>query len=216
MAGIEVVSFDMEGTLIDDSYSNLVWETDIPRLYGEKHGLDPESAKAKVLGEYSQVGDDRPEWYDIGYWFDRLGLDQDWRELLMRREEACRVFSEVPGVLERMSGEYTLIVSSNTIREFLDVQLTKLPDVFARLYSAPSDLKTVKKTDSFYARICTEMGVEPTSMAHVGDSYKFDYEEPMKLGIQAYHLDRRDGSSGGRVVSDLEEFEEKLRFMRRG
>jgi FMN phosphatase YigB (HAD superfamily) len=216
MAGIEVVSFDMEGTLIDDSYSNLVWETDIPRLYGEKHGLDLESAKAKVLGEYSQVGDDRPEWYDIGYWFDRLGLDQDWRELLRRRTEACRVFGETPGVLERMSREYTLIVSSNTIREFLDVQLTKLPDVFARVYSAPSDLETVKKTESFYARICAEMGVEPTSVAHVGDSYKFDYEEPMKLGIHAYHLDRRDGSSGGRVVSDLEEFEERLRFIRRG
>ena len=216
MAGIEVVSFDMEGTLIDDSYSNLVWETDIPRLYGEKHGLDLESAKAKVLGEYSQVGDDRPEWYDIGYWFDRLGLDQDWRELLRRRTEACRVFGETPGVLERMSREYTLIVSSNTIREFLDVQLTKLPDVFARVYSAPSDLEIVKKTESFYARICAEMGVEPTSVAHVGDSYKFDYEEPMKLGIHSYHLDRRDASSGGEVVSDLEEFEEKLRFIRRG
>jgi len=216
MAGIEVASFDMEGTLIDDSYSNIVWETDIPRLYGEKHGLDLESAKAKVLGEYSQVGDDRPEWYDIGYWFDRLGLDQDWRELLRRRTEACRVFGETPGVLERMSREYTLIVSSNTIRDFLDVQLTKLPDVFARVYSAPSDLETVKKTESFYARICAEMGVGPTSVAHVGDSYKFDYEEPMKLGIHAYHLDRRDGSSGGRVVSDLEEFEERLRFIRRG
>jgi len=216
MAGIEVVSFDMEGTLIDDSYSKLIWETDIPRLYGEKHGLDMEGARAKVLGEYAKVGEDRPEWYDIDYWFKRLGLDDDWRELLRQREDACRVYGEVPRVLERMSGEYTLIVSSNTIREFLEVQLTKLPDVFAKVYSAPSDLKTVKKTDSFYGRICEEMGVDPSSMAHVGDSFKFDYEEPRKLGVISFYLDRRGESSGEHTVCDLDEFEERLRFLRQG
>jgi FMN phosphatase YigB (HAD superfamily) len=214
MAGIEVVSFDMEGTLIDDGYSNLIWETDIPRLYGEKHGLDLESARLEVLGEYAQVGEDRPEWYDIDYWFRRLGLDDDWRELLRQREGACIVYSEVPRALERMSGEYALIVSSNTIREFLEVQLTKLPDVFTKIYSAPSDLKTVKKTDSFYGRICGEMGVSPPSMAHVGDSFRFDYEEPRKLGIHSFFLDRRGESSGEHIVGDLDEFEEKLRFFR--
>ena len=212
MVGIEVVSFDMEGTLIDDSYSNLIWETDIPRLYGEKHGLDMDGARAKVLGEYAQVGEDRPEWYDIDYWFKRLGLDDDWRELLREREGACCVYSEVPRVLERMSGEYTLIISSNTIREFLEVQLTKLPDVFTKVYSAPSDLKTVKKTDSFYGMICREMGLDPSSMAHVGDSLKFDYEEPRKLGIHSFYLDRQGESSGEHTVCDLDEFEEKLRF----
>jgi putative hydrolase of the HAD superfamily len=214
MADIEVVSFDMEGTLIDDGYSNLIWETDIPRLYGEKHGMDLDVARTKVLGEYAKVGEDRPEWYDIDYWFKRLGLDVDWRELLRQREGACRVYGEVPRVLERMRGEYTLIVSSNTIREFLDVQLTKLPDVFAKVYSAPSDLKTVKKTDSFYRRICEEMGVNPSSMAHVGDSLKFDYEEPRKLGIRSFYLDRKGESSGVHSVHDLDEFEEKLRFFR--
>jgi FMN phosphatase YigB (HAD superfamily) len=111
---------------------------------------------------------------------------------------------------------YTLIVSSNTIREFLEVQLTKLPDVFAKVYSAPSDLKTVKKTDSFYSRICEEMGVDPSSLAHVGDSLKFDYEEPRKLGIHSFYLDRQGRSSGEHFVCDLDEFEEKLRFLRQG
>jgi len=36
---IEVVSFDMEGTLVPTDFSSLIWETDIPRLYGEKNGL---------------------------------------------------------------------------------------------------------------------------------------------------------------------------------
>jgi len=138
------------------------------------------------------------------------------RDRLRQREGACSVYSEVARVLESMSGEYTLIVSSNTIREFLDVQVTKLPDVFTKVYSAPSDLKTVKKTDSFYSRICKEMGVDPSSTAHVGDSFKFDYEEPRKLGIHAYYLDRQEGSSGEHVVRDLDEFEEKLRFFRQG
>jgi hypothetical protein len=45
MVRIGVVSFDMEGTLIDNNFSDLIWETDIPRLYGQKHGLDIETAR---------------------------------------------------------------------------------------------------------------------------------------------------------------------------
>jgi len=86
--------------------------------------------------------------------------------------------------------------------------------VFTKIYSAPSDLKTLKKTDSFYGRISKEMGVHPSSMAHVGDSFKFDYEEPRKLGIRSFFLDRSGRSSGEHTVCDLDEFEEKLRFFR--
>ena len=60
---ITIVSFDMEGTLVESSFSNLIWETDIPRLYADRHGLGFEAARMKVLEEYGEVGEHRPEWY---------------------------------------------------------------------------------------------------------------------------------------------------------
>jgi len=215
MVRIEVVSFDMEGTIIDNNFSDLIWETDIPMLYGQEHGLDFETARERVISEYGQVGDERPEWYDTGYWFRRLGLPGDWRELLGRRRDDCRVYPEARQVLESLSREYTLIITSNTIREFLDVQLEKLPEIFARVFSATSDFGVVKKSEDFYLSVCRAVGVQPEAMAHVGDDPRFDYEAPRRLGIRAYHLDRIGGSEGEDVVHDLQEFELSLRELER-
>jgi FMN phosphatase YigB (HAD superfamily) len=119
------------------------------------------------------------------------------------------VFPEVPGVLERISDRYTVIISSNTIREFLEVQLATLPDVFSHVFSAPSDYGTVKN-EEFYGKIFNVLGVQPSKVVHVGDSWKFDYEAAVHGGITAFHLDRSGESEGGHVVHDLLEFEDML------
>lgn len=210
MSLIEYVSFDMEGTLVESSFSNLIWETDIPRLYAERHGLGFEAARRKVLEEYGEVGEHRPEWYDVDHWFHRFELEGDWRELLENRRGDCRAYPEVHGVLGRLSLKHPVIVSSNTIREFLDVQLTVLPKVFTRVFSAPSDFGTVKKSSEFYGRICRILGVDPGTVVHVGDSMTYDYDEARSQGVNAFFLDRTGEEAGEHVVHDLVEFEAML------
>jgi len=209
MGRIEVVSFDMEGTLLTHDFSNLIWETDVPRLYGEKNGLGLDEARRRVMAEYDTVGPGAPEWYDTGYWFVRLGLDSDWRRLLEARSRDCSIYPEVPGVLERLGGRYRLVVSSNTIREFLEVQLRCLPDAFEQVYSAPSDHGTVKDTE-FFERICRELGVEPEAVAHVGDSEEFDFEAAKTAGMKSFLLDREGERKSAHVVQNLQEFIEKI------
>lgn len=121
MSAVKVVSLDMEGTLIDHAFSHTIWETDIPRLYAEKHGLDQEASREIVLAEYGTVGDRRREWYDVDYWFRRLGLEADWRQLIRERAGLIKVYPDAAEALERLSGVYPMIVSSNTIREFLNL-----------------------------------------------------------------------------------------------
>ena len=206
---IEVVSFDMEGTLVPTDFSSLIWETDIPRLYGEKNGLGFEEAKRRVISEYDSIGQGAPEWYDVDYWFGRLGLDGDWRRLLEERRDACNPFPEVPGVLERLGERFRLVVSSNTIREFLEIQLRCLPGIFEETFSAPSDYGGVKDA-RFFRRVSETLGVEPERIAHVGDSARFDYDAPRELGMKAYFLDRAGGVQEPHVVGDLDEFESVL------
>lgn len=213
MGRIEVVSFDMERTLVDPLFSNLIWEEDVPRLYAEQHGIGLIAAREHVLGEYSEVGENEPEWYDMDYWFQRLGLPGDWRDLLERRRDLCRTYPEARGVLERLHGRYILIVTSNTIREFLEAQLGDLGRFFTHIFSAPSDFGQVKKSAEFYREICRITGTEPEAMAHVGDHPRFDYEAPKQLGIQAYYLDRSGKAESDDVVHDLEEFERKIMML---
>ena len=209
MVRIEVVSFDMEGTLIDDNFSDLIWEHDIPRLYGLQNGLGFETAKGYVLQQYDTIGEGKPEWYDVDYWFRRLGLRGDWRELLEDRRDDCRPYPETKQVLEALRERYTFIICSNTIREFLEVQLRKLPSVFRHVFSAPSDFGTVKNP-GFYHRICNMIGLEPGSVAHVGDNVEFDYEAAREVGIHAFYLDRSREARGDLVLHDLLDFEERL------
>lgn len=210
---IRVLSFDMEGTLVDPYFSHLVWEVDIPRLYAEQRGLGLEEAREHVFRGYREVGEERVEWYDIGYWFRRLGLGGDWRGLLESRRGVCRLYPEVRRVLERLRERYTLIVTSNTIREFLEVQLLDLKPLFTRVFSAPSDFGEVKKSPEVYMRVCRELDVEPEAVAHVGDHPRFDYEVPRMVGIRAYHLDREYKSSGEHVVHNLEDFEKRIKML---
>ncbi|MGQ9679661.1 MAG: HAD family hydrolase [Candidatus Bathyarchaeia archaeon] len=210
MNRIKVVSFDSEGTIVEPGFSTLIWECDIPRLYAEKLGLSFEEAKKRVLKEYGRIGEERMEWYDVDYWFKTLGLTGDWRKLLRARRGFCRFYPEVKGVLERLREKHTLIVTSNTIREFLEVQLEGLSGFFTRIFSAPSDFGELKKSPEFYRRICRILDVKPGEFAHVGDHIKFDYEAPSQIGISAYHLDRSGRLKGNHIVHDLLEFEERI------
>ena len=207
---IRVVSFDMEGTLVDHSYSKQIWEGDIPALYAEAHGLPLEEARKKVFAEYAEIGEGRPEWYDMGYWWRRLGLPHYWRNLPQRRKTECRVYPDAQPALNRLEKKYPLIISSNTIREFLQIQLGCIDYPFSKVFSAPTDFNAVKKAPDFYQRVCDELAIKPEELAHVGDHEEFDYRAPKKLGVEAYHLDRSGELSGEGVVHDLNEFASKL------
>src|SRR4030066_494040 len=71
---VKVVSFDVEGTLVTPDFSYAVWFEAIPQRYAEKNGINLELARKAVEEEYRKVGDQRLEWYDVRYWFDKLGL----------------------------------------------------------------------------------------------------------------------------------------------
>ncbi|MFU8796116.1 MAG: hypothetical protein ACNA7X_02310, partial [Dehalococcoidia bacterium] len=74
MKGVELVSFDAEGTLVTHEFSEAIWHEMIPAIYARKTGLDIVRARETVYQEYASVGEKRLEWYDIHYWFSRLDL----------------------------------------------------------------------------------------------------------------------------------------------
>jgi putative hydrolase of the HAD superfamily len=210
MNQVTTISFDMEGTLIDHGYSRQIWEVDIPNLYGEVHRIGFEEAKRYVRTEYAAIGEGDPKWYDVGYWWSKFDLQGDWRELLKLREPYCKLYPDTRRVLGKLKDNYTLVVTSNTIREFLDVQIKCIGHRFSHIFSAPSDFKAVKKSSEFYTRILTELGIQPPNMVHIGDHRQFDYVAPRHLGIRAFLLDRSGSQKDEDVVFSLDAFVEQL------
>ena len=211
----QIISFDMDGTLIDSKFTDWVWSHGIPTLYAEKFGIPFEAAKAFVEGEYRKVGEEAIEWYDIKYWFRFFQLEMHWQILMERYIDKIKVYPDVNHILERLKNKFSLILTSNAGREFIDIEMeaTGLGRYFDRIFSATSDFGDVKKTVSFYRRICEILGANPHEIVHVGDHYEFDYLVPRKLGIHAFYLDRSAGQRGDFVLWDLRDLEKRLNLL---
>jgi GMP/IMP 5'-nucleotidase len=205
---ITTISFDMNGTITQGRFVDLVWGQGVPTLYAQSRGIPLDKAKELVFREYAEVGEQRADWYDIRYWFKRFGLGQDWTGLLMSFRSEVAPFPEVVEVLEQMGKEYRLVVTSNASRDFMDIELAAagLDGYFSHLFSCTTDFGEVKKTPEVYARVCHALSISPEEMAHVGDHLLFDYTAPSRLGIRAFHLDRKATVDGDFVVRDLKEF----------
>jgi len=211
----EVISFDLDGTLVKMDFVNHVWLERIPELYAEKYGMDVERAKKHVMDEYMKIGPEAIEWYDIHYWIDKFKLDVDWKELLMSCSSYLEMYPEVEGVLRNLSGK-KLIIISNAAHEFIDMEISilNLSPYFDRIFSAVSDFGKTKKDEDVYKMAMEEMGVDGSDAVHVGDNLDFDYRAAKKAGMDAYYLDRERKWNGGDdidIVNNLAEFERRIK-----
>jgi len=209
----KIISFDMDGTLVDAEFTDWVWGHGIPTLYAAKVGLSFEEAKAFVMQEYLKVGEGAIEWYDIKYWFRFFQLEESWRGVMERYTDKIKVYPDVNHILERLEGRFPLVLTSNAGREFIDIEMeaTGLGRYFYRIFSATTDFGKVKKTADFYQQICQVLETRPQEIVHVGDHYEFDYLVPRSLGIHAFYLDRLGEQRGASIISDLRDLEGRLR-----
>lgn len=212
LEGIKVISFDLDGTLVESEFNEWVWGVGIPQLFAEKRRIPFEEAKEIVEGEYRKVGDGSLEWYDIKYWFNFFQLNASWKSLLNRFSHKIRTYPGVSRVLQDLSSRYRVIIISNAAREFIDmeVEVAELRRYFSKIYSATSDFGQIKKTAQFYGHICRLLRISPQEMVHVGDHWEFDYLVPKGLGIEALHIDRSWTRKGDDVIRDLAEVGERL------
>jgi putative hydrolase of the HAD superfamily len=208
----KIISFDMDGTLVDAEFTDWVWGHGIPTLYAGKAGLSLEEAKAFVTQEYLKVGEGAIEWYDIKYWFRFFQLEESWRGVMERYKDKIKVYPDVNHILERLGRNFPLVLTSNAGREFIDIEMeaTGLGRYFHRIFSATTDFGKVKKTADFYQRICQVLETRPQEIVHVGDHYEFDYLVPRSLGVHAFYLDRLGEQRGASIISDLRDLEERL------
>jgi len=209
---LKIISFDMDGTLVDAEFTDWVWSHGIPKLYAQKAGLSFEKAKAFVTQEYRKVGEGAIEWYDIKYWFRFFELEESWKVVMEQYTDKIKVYPDVDQILERLKGRFPLVLTSNAGREFIDIEMeaTGLGSYFYRIFSATSDFGQVKKTADFYRRICQVLEAKPQEIVHVGDHYDFDYLVPRSLGMHAFYLNRLGEQKDGSVISDLRDLEERL------
>lgn len=213
MVNKKVVSFDLDGTLTDPSFVDSVWLEGIPQLYSIKKKVSFEEAKIAVKKEYDEVGNEALEWYNLQYWIKKFDLNVSWEHLLSRFEDRIKIYPDALKTIKELSQKGTRsIIITNANTEFLEFQLasTKTEDYFEAAFSVTSDFGLVKKTVDAYQRVCNILDILPHEMIHVGDDQNFDFYVPQRLGILAFHLDRKGTNKGKHVIYSLEDLNKKV------
>jgi HAD superfamily hydrolase (TIGR01549 family) len=208
MQDIQIVSFDVEGTLVTTDFSYAVWFEAIPARYAETNGIDIDRARKAVEEEYRKIGDQRMEWYDVQYWFDKLGLGAP-APAMLKCQNRIGYYPEVKEVIVSLAKRYKLIAASGSSGYFLNYLLKDIRHYFSGIYSSVSDYQQLK-TPEFYSRICHSLGVEPGRIVHVGDNWEFDVVAPCEIGMRAFHLDRERRLNSKNSLSSLRELKIKL------
>jgi putative hydrolase of the HAD superfamily len=207
----KVISFDLDGTIVDGLYGNMVWLDGIPELYAKRYSMTKADAAAEIKREYDSVGESHLLWYDIAYWLKRFDLASSIPDLLDRYCDYIRPLPYAAEVIEALSSKYRLVIASNAGRVFVEKELnhTGLGRYFSRTISATSDFEMVKKEERFYRRLCAILDVAPAEIVHVGDHPVFDFEVPRLAGIDSYHYDP-SAVTNGRVIRDFRDLLERL------
>ncbi|MBA4418322.1 MAG: HAD family hydrolase [Syntrophus sp. (in: bacteria)] len=207
----KIISFDLDGTLVDGLYGEMVWNHGVPEEFADEYAIPFENAKTLTRKEYESIGDGGLEWYNIDYWLDRFGLEITADELLDRYESYIQLLPFAREVLEALRERYTLIIASNAARIFVEKELSYagIGHYFTHVVSATSDYKIVKKGDSFYKTLCDELNISPHEIVHVGDHRIFDFEAPTRFGIESYHV-HPEGNGRERVIPNLKALLDKL------
>jgi HAD superfamily hydrolase (TIGR01549 family) len=207
----KVISFDLDGTVVQGKFGEMVWHRGIPDIYAKKYGVQFDEAQRLILKEYEVVGDANLLWYDVQYWIDKFGLAISAHELLDSYVEHIEVTPHALDVLRALKPNYRLVLASNAARIFVEKELAHadLTGYFEYVVSATSDLAMVKKEERFYHRLAASLDVSLSDIVHVGDHLVFDYEVPRSVGIECYHYNP-SGKNNESVINDLRELLEKL------
>jgi putative hydrolase of the HAD superfamily len=216
----KIVSFDLDGTLVNGQFGDMVWNHGIPEEFAEEYAIPFEKAKELVRREYELVGDSNLAWYDIEYWLDRFDLPVTADALLERYESYIALLPGAQEVLEILQKKYTLVIASNAARIFVEKELSRtgIAHHFTHIISATTDYQLVKKEGIFYKKLCSILNVSPDEVIHVGDHPIFDFVAPSSLGIESYHFkdqksgvgSQESGENNGRIITNLMELLDKL------
>ena len=201
---LRIISFDVDGTLVDLEYNDLIWFKEIPELVAKKKKISFEKSLKFVHEEYAKLGEHNLSWYDINYWISYFGIEISPDKIFEKYEPQVKIYPEVISLLEELKKKYILIVITAMPREFLIPKMKNLEKYFKFSFSALSDFKELKNSE-IYSKISKALKVPPEQILHVGDHWEFDYLAARKAGMNAIYLDRSNIKKGKFIIHNLGE-----------
>lgn len=176
---IKYLSFDLQGTLSESSFSDYYWFEVIPKKYSEHFSIPVEEAKKIIKGKFKEYGVYNILYYDNSYWSNYLKFNT--AEELAKSNIKPKLNEELYYFISKIN--LPKIIISTTTNLFIDLELGDKVSIFNKIYSCVDYFKVGGKTKEVYKKICEELKVEPSEILHIGDNKLMDINNAEEAGI---------------------------------
>ena len=183
---LEIVSFDLQGTLSDSRFSDEFWRDVFPQAFAMKHQVSFSEAKKTLQKQFSAWGKYDYRYYSYKYWQEQLGLEPI-REIADRMKHRPLFDIRFVPLLEMISKEKKIIISSTTT-DFIDLELGEYGKYFYKAYSSLDHFGIAGKPAELFKKIAQELGVSPQAILHIGDNKEMDVVNAKSAGLQALFI----------------------------
>ncbi len=168
---IDTVLLDMDGTLLDLRYDNVLWTTLLPARYSETHDV-PLAHSESALFSHMDEQKGKLEFYCLDYWAEFTGLDvvqlhHELKELITYRPSAEPFLAWL-----KARGKRSLLVT-NAHRDSLEIK-NQHADLVRHLDEAISchDYGSPKEDQQFWHRLMAEHPFDPERTLLIDDNYQ--------------------------------------------
>ncbi len=166
---IDVVLLDMDGTLIDLHFDNMLWNSHLPEVYAQAHQMSVQNARELLFGHMRENAR-TIEFYCVDYWakFTDLNIMELHENLayLLRFRDGTETF-----LRWLQTHPARTLMATNAHRSSLDFKARHLDmlDYFDGVVSS-HDYQQVKESQDFWHTLVQKHNIEPERTLFIDDN----------------------------------------------
>ncbi len=178
---IDLVMFDMDGTLLDLAFDNLFWQQAVPQAWAIQNQHPLEQAIELLKPEF-KAQEGTLNWYSLPYWSDYLKIDLtmlkiQYQDQIRLRPQALELLQD----LKQAGKTIWLVTNAHPIVLDIKMQKTGIAGYFDQLISS-HDLGFAKEQESFWHQLAQHYSFEKSRSLFIDDS------EPVLHAAQHYGI----------------------------
>ena len=200
---VSTVLLDMDGTLLDLHFDDYFWQVQLPLKWGERNGMDAETAKKKLIPIFQNTEGTLP-WYCLDFWSEQLDMDvfeiNKGIEHLIQPRPYVEEFLEFLGSIKK-----NIVLVTNSHEKFISLKMeqTGLDCHFDHMFNAHS-FGSPKEDVLFWEKLTDELCFAEDTTVLIDDNLQV-LRSAQQYGIR--HLLSIAQPSSQAPVRDTAEFQ---------